>query len=499
MNNDNDKNNAKNTSGSFDKKIIPELKKSTPKAEAKELKKKIFAEYKNIWETAKPEDCDYAFAFAEEYKRFLDIGKTERECVLTVIEACEELGFVDLDTTEKLKPGMKVYQSIKGKGVLAAVIGRKDSKLGFNLLGAHIDAPRLDLKPNPIYEDSELVFFKTHYYGGIKKYQWVSIPLAIHGVVMRKDGSKVTICIGEKDDDPIFTISDLLPHLGDEQMAKKATEVIKGEDLNILIGGLPFNKEEISEKYKLALVKLLYDDYQITEKDFVGAELEVVPAYKAKDVGFDRSFIGAYGQDDRVCAFPALAAVTAQEIPEKTCICILTDKEEIGSEGNTGAKSRLYENFFAQVYGKTSNGYDELGFRKCIANSKMLSADVCNAYDPTFSSVSDSRNSAYLSKGICLEKYTGSRGKSGASDANSEFFGEVARVLDANNIPWQTGELGKVDIGGGGTICKYMANLGMEVLDCGVPVLSMHAPFEITSKIDVYYTYLAYKAFIENV
>jgi len=474
-------------------------KKTTLKAEAKELKKKLFAEYKNIWETATTEDVDYAYAFAEDYKSFLDIGKTERECVITVIEACEELGFVDLEQVNELKPGMKVYQSIKGKGVLAAVIGRKTAKEGFNLLGAHIDAPRLDLKPCPVYEEDEMVFLKTHYYGGIKKYQWVSIPLAMHGVVMRRDGSKITICIGEKEDDPVFTITDLLPHLGEEQMSKKATEVIKGEDLNIIIGGLPLNKEDISKKYKLALMKLLYDEYRITEKDLVGAELEMVPAYKAKDVGFDRSFIGAYGQDDRVCAFPALVAVTQQEIPLKTCICILTDKEEIGSEGNTGAKSRLYENFLAEIYAKTSNGYDELGFRKCIANSKMLSADVCNGYDPTYSTVSDPKNSAYLSKGICLEKYTGSRGKSGASDANCEFFAEVTRAFDANSIPWQTGELGKVDIGGGGTICKYMANLGMEVLDCGVPVLSMHAPFEVTSKIDVYYTYLAYKAFIENV
>lgn len=491
--------NTKGSKANLESKETIAEKKHTPKAEAKELKKKLFAEYKNIWETATIEDNEYAFAFAEEYKRFLDIGKTERECVITVIEACEELGFVDIDQTDVLKPGMKVYQSIKGKGVLAAVVGRQGAKNGFNLLGAHIDAPRVDLKPCPIYEEDEMVFFKTHYYGGIKKYQWVSIPLAIHGVVMRSDGSKITICIGEKEEDPVFTITDLLPHLGQEQMAKKATEFIKGEDLNILIGGLPFNKEDISQKYKLSIMKKLYDDYQITERDFVSAELEIVPTFKAKDVGFDRSFIGAYGQDDRVCAFPALVAVTQQEVPNKTCICILTDKEEVGSDGNTGAQSRLYENFLAEVYAKTSGSFDELGFRKCIANSKMLSADVCNGYDPTYASVSDPKNSAYLSRGICLEKYTGSRGKSGASDANSEFFAEVIRVLDANSIPWQTGELGKVDAGGGGTICKYMANMGMEVLDCGVPVLSMHGPFEVTSKIDVYYTYLAYKAFIENV
>jgi aspartyl aminopeptidase len=490
---------SKAVSGSVNAASETAAKKAAPKTEAKDLKKKLFAEYKNLWETSSIEDQEYAFAFAEEYKKFLDIGKTERECVITVIEACEELGFVDLAQTGKLKPGMKVYQSVKGKGILAAVIGRKDAKQGFNLLGAHIDAPRLDLKPNPVYESDELVFFKTHYYGGIKKYQWVSIPLAIHGVMMRKDGTRITVCIGEKEEDPVFTITDLLPHLGDEQMKRKATDVIKGEDLNILIGGMPFNKEDVSQKYKLAILNYLFEEYQITEKDFVSAELEIVPTYKAKDVGFDRSFIGAYGQDDRVCAFPALAAVTQQELPEKTCICILTDKEEIGSDGNTGAKSRLYENFLAELFAKTSEAYDEIGFRTCIANSKMLSADVCNAYDPTYYDVSDPKNTAYLSRGICLEKYTGSRGKSGASDANSEFFAEITRVFDKNKIAWQTGELGKVDAGGGGTICKYMANIGMEVLDCGVPVLSMHAPFEVTSKIDIYYTYLAYKAFIENV
>lgn len=494
--------NKKRTMKTAKSNIEPEeatvTKKNAPKTEAKELKKKLFAEYKNIWETAEADDKELSFEFAEEYKKFLDTGKTERECIITVIEACEELGFVDIDQIPELKPGMKVYQSVKGKGILAAVIGRNPAKNGYNLLGAHIDSPRLDLKPCPVYEEDELVFLKTHYYGGIKKYQWVSIPLAIHGFAIRKDGSKLSICIGEKDEDPVFTVTDLLPHLGQEQMNKKATDVIKGEDLNILIGGLPFDGKDITQRYKLAVMKLLYDQYQITEKDFVTAEIEIVPAFKARDVGFDRSFVGAYGQDDRVCAFPALEAVTSQEMPAKTCICILTDKEEIGSEGNSGAQSRLYENFLAEIYAKTSGGYDELGFRKCIANSKMLSADVCNAFDPTFSTVSDPKNSAYLSKGICLEKYTGSRGKSGASDANSEFFAEVVRILDENKIAWQTGELGKVDAGGGGTICKYMANMGMEVLDCGVAVLSMHAPFEVTSKIDIYYTYLAYKAFIEN-
>lgn len=487
------------TSKSNDNNVDESTRSTEVKTVTKQLKEKLFAKYENIWEKASDDDYDFSFSFCDDYKRFLDIGKTERECVIAVVESCEELGFVNIDDIEVLTPGTKVYRSIKGKGVVAAVIGNKSPKEGFNILGAHIDSPRLDLKPSPIYEENEMVFLKTHYYGGIKKYQWVSIPLAIHGIVVRKDGSIVTICIGEKEDDPVFTVTDLLPHLGQEQMAKKATEVIKGEDLNILIGGLPYSCEKITQKYKLAVLNMLYNEYQITEKDLVSAELEIVPAFNAKDVGFDRSFVGAYGQDDRVCAFPALVAVTEQERPEKTCICMLTDKEEIGSEGNTGAQSRLYENFLAEIYAKSSNGYDELGYRKCISNSKMLSADVCNGFDPTYSSVSDPKNSAYMSKGICLEKYTGSRGKSGASDANSEFFASIIRILDENNITWQTGELGKVDAGGGGTICKYMANIGMEVLDCGVPVLSMHGPFEITSKIDIYYTYLAYKAFIEKI
>lgn len=480
------------------KKDLTGEKKKISKKQANDLKKKLFAEYRNIWEVTGKEERENVFAFADEYRSFLDMGKTERECVILSVEAYEELGFVDIDSVDKLKPGMKVYKAIKGKGFIAAVVGKKHIKEGMNLLGAHIDSPRLDLKPSPVYEENDIVFLKTHYYGGIKKYQWVSIPLAMHGIVVRKDGSVLTVNIGEKDDDPVFTVTDLLPHLGNEQMSKKATEVIKGEDLNVVIGGLPFDNEDVTHKYKLAVLKLLNDLYGVTEKDFVSAELALVPAFKAKDIGFDRSFIGAYGQDDRVCAFTALAAVADQEKPEKTVVCILTDKEEIGSEGNSGAQSRLYENFLMEIYAKSSLGYDELGYRKCIESSKMLSADVTNGFDPTFSSVSDPKNASYCGKGICLEKYTGSRGKSDASDANSEFLASVIRILEEKKIPWQTGELGKVDAGGGGTICKYMANKGMEVLDCGVAVLSMHSPFEVTSKVDIYYTYLAYKAFIEN-
>ncbi len=466
---------------------------------SKALKDKLFAEYKNLWEVAGADEKESAFAFSEEYMAFLDIGKTEREFVIAAVESLEELGFVDLATTDRLQPGSKVYATIRGKGLMAAVVGKRPLSEGFNILGAHIDSPRVDLKPCPVYEDGDLVFFKTHYYGGIKKYQWTAIPLAIHGVAFREDGSKVTICIGEDDGDPVFTFSDILPHLGQEQMARKTTDIVKGEELNLLVGSMPYEDPDASSRFKLGFLNLLFEQYGLTEKDLVTAELEIVPAFKARDVGLDRSCIGAYGHDDRVCAFPALVAVSDQEKPEKTAVCMLSDKEEIGSVGNTGAHSRMYDNFLAEVYAKVNGGYDEIGFAKSLENTRLLSADVCNGYDPTFASVSDPKNNAYIGRGICLEKYTGSRGKSGASDSNAEFFSSVVRLLARNNIPWQTGELGKVDAGGGGTIAYIMANKGMEVLDCGVSVLSMHAPFEVVSKIDLYYTYLAYRCFVENV
>lgn len=476
--------------------FIPVPKEKNEQTQA--LKDQLFAEYKNLWEVASAEEKDNTFAFADEYKRFLDLAKTEREFVLAAIESLEELGFVAIETKKRLQPGDKVYASIRGKGLMAAVIGRQQVAAGFNILGAHVDSPRVDLKPCPVYEDSDLVFFKTHYYGGIKKYQWTAIPLAIHGVAFREDGSKVSICVGEDPDDPVFTFSDILPHLGQEQMSRKANEIVKGEELNLLVGSIPYEDAEATSRFKLGFLQLLFEQYGLKEKDLVTAELQIVPAFRARDVGFDRSCVGAYGHDDRVCAYPALVAVADQEEPEKTVVCMLTDKEEIGSVGNTGAHSRMYENFLIELYTKENGAYDELGYAKALENTRLLSADVCNGYDPTFSSVSDPRNNAYIGRGICLEKYTGSRGKSGASDSNAEFFASVVRILRAGEIPWQTGELGKVDAGGGGTIAYIMANKGMEVLDCGVPVLSMHAPFEVISKIDLYYTYLAYKCFIEN-
>lgn len=471
----------------------------SPSELAKDLKKKLSVEFKNIWDTCSKDDRTFAYEFAEEYKKFLDLAKTERECVITAVESVESLGFVDIGTVETLKPGDKVYKSVRGKGIAMAVIGRKPLRDGLNLVGAHIDAPRLDLKPIPLYEESDLVFFKTHYYGGIKKYQWAAIPLAIHGIVVKNDGTTVTITVGEDPTDPVLTITDLLPHLGAEQMGRKASDVIKGEELNILIGGLPYPDPETSGRFKLAILQLLNSRYGIFEKDLVTAELEIVPAYPARDVGLDASMIGAYAQDDRVCSFTALAAVCDMEAPQRTAVCILFDKEEIGSEGNTGAQSRQYENFLFELLVKSGSGREPLDRQIMLENCKLLSADVTNAFDPTFASVSDAKNNSYLGRGICLVKYVGSRGKSGTSDANSEFFAEVVRSFEKNGIPWQTGELGKVDMGGGGTIAKYFANLGMEVIDCGVPVLSMHSPFEITSKIDVYFTYLAYKAFFENI
>ena len=471
----------------------------SPSELAKDLKKQLSVEFKNIWDTCSKDDRTFAYEFAEEYKKFLDLAKTERECVITAVESVESLGFVDIGTVETLKPGDKVYKSVRGKGIAMAVIGRKPLRDGLNLVGAHIDAPRLDLKPIPLYEESDLVFFKTHYYGGIKKYQWAAIPLAIHGIVVKNDGTTVTITVGEDPTDPVLTITDLLPHLGAEQMGRKASDVIKGEELNILIGGLPYPDPETSGRFKLAMLQLLNSRYGIFEKDLVTAELEIVPAYPARDVGLDASMIGAYAQDDRVCSFTALAAVCDMEAPQRTAVCILFDKEEIGSEGNTGAQSRQYENFLFELLVKSGSGREPLDRQIMLENCKLLSADVTNAFDPTFASVSDAKNNSYLGRGICLVKYVGSRGKSGTSDANSEFFAEVVRSFEKNGIPWQTGELGKVDMGGGGTIAKYFANLGMEVIDCGVPVLSMHSPFEITSKIDVYFTYLAYKAFFENI
>ena len=470
-----------------------------PKKTKKDETKELFAEFPNLYKEMSQDELDACMQYAEEYKAFLDISKTEREFVENTIEAAKELGFKDISEKKKLKAGDKVYASIKGKGLMLAVIGKKPVSEGFNILGAHVDSPRLDLKPNPVTEESEATYFKTHYYGGIKKYQWTTIPLAIHGVVYTTDGTCHKIVVGEKDEDPIFYITDLLPHLGNEQMSKKASEFIPGEDLTVVIGGMPLKDSE-KEPYKAWVLKYLNDNYGLKEKDFVTGELEIVPAMKARDVGFDRAFIAAYGHDDKVCAYPAFTALFAQEKPNKTCVTMLTDKEEIGSYANSGAQSVLYENFLMEIFAKTGDGsFDLLKYRKAIEASKMLSTDVSNAFDPKYASVSDSKNTAYMSKGIKLEKYVGARGKSGTNEATGDFVAEITGIFDKNKIAWQTGELGKVDAGGGGTISAYMAKYGMNVIDAGVPVWSMHAPYEVISKADLYDTYLAYKAFIENI
>ncbi|MDP4094302.1 MAG: aminopeptidase [Bacillota bacterium] len=469
------------------------------KTEGQLLYEKLGYKNTNAWEKTSDKEIELAFSFCEGYKKFLDMAKTEREFVNHAVKLAASHGFTDLDkftkTGQKLKPGMKVFQVDRNKAVIFAVIGNKAMKEGTRVTGAHIDSPRIDFKQKPVYEDTDMVLMKTHYYGGIKKYQWVTIPLALHGVVIKEDRTLVEVNIGEDDNDPIFTITDLLPHLATEQMQKKATEVVAGEALNLLFGSIPYKDEKVKDKVKLNILKLLNDKYGINEEDFTTAELEIVPAFKARDVGLDKSMVGAYGQDDRSCAYAGLKAIMDTEKTDYTYICVLTDKEEIGSMGNTGAQSRFMENFIATLCAYTDDNYTELKFRSCLANSKMLSADVNAGVDPNYEGVQDKKNASFMGNGIVLQKYTGSRGKSGGSDANPEFIAEVRKIFNENKVIWQVGELGKVDLGGGGTIAQYVANLGMDVLDCGVSVLSMHAPFEVTSKIDIYHMYKAYKAF----
>jgi len=472
---------------------------SDAKTEGQKLEERLSYKRQNAWEKVGEEYIRKAFDFCEEYKDFLNASKTEREFAANTEKLAVAAGFKKLDdlaaSNKRLKPGDKVYHINRKKSAVLAVIGKKPLSEGVNILGAHIDSPRLDLKQNPLYEDTEMAFFKTHYYGGIKKYHWLTIPLAIHGVVVKGDGTTVEIVIGEDDDDPVFNITDLLPHLAREQMQKKMSEAVSGEGLNVLLGSMPFNDEKVKEKVKLNILDILNKRYGIVEEDFQSAELEIVPAQKFRDVGFDKSLVGGYGQDDRVCAYPALRAVLDIDTPERTAVCLLTDKEEIGSMGNTGAQSSLLQDFLANIIALTDDAYSDLKLRACLSKSRMLSADVNAAVDPNYESVYEKRNATYLGHGIILQKYTGARGKYDSSDASAEFVGEVRKLFNDNGIFWQTGELGKVDEGGGGTIAQYAANLGIDVLDCGIAVLSMHSPFEITSKIDIYITYNAYKVF----
>ena len=469
------------------------------KSAGEKLQEQLSFKFKNQWDVLDADLVSAAHKFSEGYKRALDQGKTEREFHDLTIARLEEAGFKNLDQVDKLERGDKVYRSVHNKGLLAAVVGSESPAEGLILVGSHIDSPRLDLKPYPLYEQNEFALFKTHYYGGIKKYQWLSTQLAIHGVVVKQDGSKVEICIGEDDDDPVFTITDLLPHLGRKQMAKPAKEVIEGEQLNVLLGSQPYPEEALKDRFKLNILSLLHEKYGITERDLITGELEIVPAHKARDVGLDRSFIGAYGQDDRVCAWTSLEALLDAMPQAKTQGILFFDKEEVGSDGNTGAKSDLY--FFAlnelcaKILGREPS---LLETQQMLEHSKLLSSDVTAAYDPDFSDVYEPMNTAYCNYGIGINKYTGGGGKGGTTDANAEYFNEVTRLFEQYNIPWQAGELGKIDEGGGGTIAKFFANAGMNVIDCGVPVLAMHSCFEVTTKLDVFNTYRAYKAFFDH-
>ncbi|MDY3031670.1 MAG: aminopeptidase [Clostridia bacterium] len=461
----------------------------------KELFEDLSYKRTNVYEVITDEELSEMNGLCDEYRGFLDSGKTERECVELSIRLAEENGFKPLGDVSALKAGDKVYTVNRGKNILLAVIGTEDISNGINLVGAHIDSPRLDLKQNPLYESNDMALFKTHYYGGIKKYQWTTIPLALHGVIYTENGDKIELNIGENESDPVFCVTDLLPHLAGDQMSKKMTEGIEGENLNILVGGRPVTSKDVSEKVKLMILKHLNEKYGMKECDFRTAEIEAVPAFKAKNVGFDESFIGAYGQDDRVCAFTTLRGILDISAPKKTAMAILVDKEEIGSMGNTGMKSAFFEMTVAEIIEKMTGSCTITQYNKVISSSACMSSDVNAGVDPTYESVSEKRNASFCNCGVVLTKYTGARGKSGSSDANAEFVSELARIMAKDNVVWQTGELGKVDAGGGGTIAQYVANLNMDVIDCGVSVLSMHAPFEITAKTDIYMAYKAYKAF----
>ena len=464
-----------------------------------ELQKKLIKKWENGWEMINKEQKDQVFQFSEGYKNFLNQGKTERESVKEIIRLAEKNGFIPLKEAikqqVKVKPGQRLYSVYKNKTVVLFILGKEDLTNGMNIIGSHIDSPRLDLKPNPLYEEEGMAFFKTHYYGGLKKYQWVTIPLSLHGVVVKKDGEKVEIKIGEDKEDPVFYITDLLPHLAKDQMEKKLGEGISGEGLNLVVGSIPYGEEDLSETIKLNILNLLYEKYGIVEEDFASTELEAVPAYGARDVGLDRSLITAYGQDDKVCAYASLQAILNVKDPQRTAVALMADKEEVGSQGSTGMQSAFFENMVAELIELTQIEPNELKVRRALSNSKVLSADVNAGYDPNFPDTHDKKNASYIGKGVALIKYTGARGKSGSNDANAEFMGEIRRVFNENDVIWQMGELGKVDKGGGGTIAYILANYGMDVADCGTALLSMHAPMELSSKLDVYMTYKAFEAF----
>ena len=454
---------------------------------------------KTAWEKYTGKNIKPVMDFNEDYKKFLDSSKTERESVKSSIALAKKAGFKDLNDVKSLKAGDKVYFNNRGKALMLFVIGKKPIDEGMNILGAHIDSPRLDLKQHPLYEDHNLVLLDTHYYGGIKKYQWIAQPLALHGVVCKKDGKTVEICIGENPNDPVLEISDLLVHLSHDQLEKPGSKVVEGEDLNALFGSIPAaGKKDDKDLVKKNIIDLLKKEYGIDEDDLTSAELELVPAGHARDLGIDRSMIMAYGHDDRICAYTSLRAFLDVKTPSRTTCCYLTDKEEVGSQGNTGAESRCFENTLAEILDKMGK-YNELTLRRLLRNSLMLSSDVSAAYDPNYPSVNEMKNAAFFGKGLCFNKYTGARGKSGCNDANPEFYAKIRKVLDDNKVSYQTSELGKVDQGGGGTIAKYCADLDMEVIDAGICVQNMHACYETASKVDIYEAYLGYRAFLKDI
>ncbi len=454
----------------------------------------------NVWNRYSQAQREELEQLCGDYRRFLDGGKTERECVREAVALAREAGYRDLGSVirqhETLKSGDKVYAVCMEKAIALFRIGSGDIEQGMNILGAHVDSPRLDVKQNPLYEDTELAYLDTHYYGGIKKYQWVTIPLALHGIVAKKDGSVVDVSVGEREDDPVFCISDLLVHLSKEQLEKTADKVVEGEALDLLIGSIPLKDTE-KDAVKANILRLLQERYGIEEEDFLSAELEIVPAGKARDCGLDGSMILSYGHDDRVCAYTSLAAMLEVQDSERTACCILVDKEEIGSVGATGMQSRFFENTVAELL-NCMGGYSDLKLRRVLANSRMLSSDVSAAFDPTYASAFEKKNAAYFAKGIVFNKYTGARGKSGSNDANAEYMAQLRAALDKHDVAFQTAELGKVDFGGGGTIAYILALYGMQVIDCGVAVLNMHAPWEIVSKADVYEAKRCYVAFLKE-
>ena len=456
-------------------------------------------EAKNAWELhIKNNSLKDVMTYSKGYKDFLNKSKTERSCAKEIIKQAKENGYISIEeamSKGSIKAGDKIYANNKDKGVCLFLIGKNSIERGMRIIGSHIDSPRLDLKANPLYQEANLGLLKTHYYGGIKKYQWLAQPLSLHGVVILKDGKKVEICIGEDDSDPVFCITDILPHLSSDQNQKKMAEAVKGEDLNLLIGSIPTEEQE---GVVCNILRILNEKYNMIEEDFLTAELEIVPAGKARDLGLDKSMILSYGHDDRVCTYAAMTSIFDIEESDYTLVTLCADKEEVGSNGNTGMQSRFFENLVAELI-ELEGSYSDLKIKRALARSKVLSADVSAAYDPNFPSAYDKRNSAYAGNGVVLIKYTGSRGKSGCNDANAEFLAEVRNVFNSENVVWQTGELGKVDQGGGGTIAYMLANYGAEVVDCGVGVLSMHAPYEAISKVDLYETYKGYKAFFNKI